>query len=76
MKIKFADWENNFFQFFSDLNSKMRNDFLNNMNKKHWNKMIKTKNWWYEFNWIPLTDDKWNLTFENDLKSFLSQLIW
>lgn len=76
VKIKFADWENNFFQFYADLNSKMRNDFLNNMNKKHWNKMIKTKNWWYEFNWIPLTDDKWNLTFENDLKSFLSQLIW
>lgn len=76
VKIKYADWENNFFKFYADFDSKMRNDFLNDMNKKHWNKMIKTKNWWYEFNWIPLTDDKWNLTFENDLKNFLSQLIW
>lgn len=76
VKIKYADWENTFYKFYADFDSKMRSDFLNNMNKKHWNKIIKTKTWWYEFNWIPLTDDKWNLTFENDLKNFLSQLIW
>ncbi|MDD3144738.1 MAG: hypothetical protein PHV23_01360 [Candidatus Gracilibacteria bacterium] len=75
VKIKFADGENNFFKFYADFNSKMRTDFLNDMSKKHGSKMIKTKNGGYEFNGIPLTDDKGNLTFENELKGFLSQLI-